>query len=1367
MEPVTLCILTFPQRFENGRIVFNIVIIPRNLNPLAPLKDGQPAFADARLEFKTMVINSLDGLPLTGNVSFELETELETAVENTRPVWEALKAQLEEFDGRKIDDEETKHPDQKAGAAIEKYKDRAIRKYLPESYRASFNFVKTRTRYALTGDEYQCAVKNKDKQITDVASYRDTLSWGKVIAYCLRNPLLAEKVGLIYKASIRFPENEKLFEAGGWLYTELTADSDFAAIGKLQFAARIPALKGKNERVLFASVQFPVRELAENNTGYDEVMREAIFYDDGFAKVVHANQPVNQDLLQEKDKSNPPLKDIGMRLGWDDEQVAIWLNRQMLQKEEQTGNPIEAPLGVFGYRVDVKTEDDDRWHSQNSVLAERGTALAQGRIQIAEAGMVLEPGIEIHPASHGNSQEEGFWLPMYFTSWTGKPLTIADKDAEEINMLTPEQMLKPRPDLAENSINTIAKKTYHPYIPDPDHIFPLVYGNDYQFRIRMMDISGGGPLVADEPLNGGERPVARAHFKRYVAAGSLNLLNAKEAYDVLGKGTAAVPLADTSILENIVEEQQPVLRIKRPLLGYPSVVYTGKYTDAIVQLKAILGSLPAGSAKTALDIGLADPDVDYFKVQVEVKSLEMDNVLSESGREPYVLLYEKEYELDRAANKYDQEFALGIVYRDFKELDFEKPPEDLAGPAELVLPTSRHLRLTFIPVIKAADDDYADKGIYEGKKIRLTSFKPGKNERGLLSTTEMGLKAIYLQPEHLADQHKVLSQKGFIALNILKSTTPPELSRLADALDLTAHNLTIEGEKGKRTQFGCSKLMRHSLAPDSSSVSFSSLAELYNQWVIAVDYTLNRDWAWDGLMPESVSVYRKWKHELDEDFPEADELVGVIRLSDTANINALYGADRKSTRLVFLDAFDPKKINDAFPTETQLKYRIVPNFRKEFSAALKDTDPELGKGDVTAEVHLPVTIIPHQVPQLVSAGIALSPYVADKERYASTEMRQRFLWLEMAEPPADKNDTYFVRVLANAPDPLLCSMNEELVSYDPADPPLGINAEKIRVISPGMDNDYAGMGAMQQMIAEDSTDGNTRYYMVPLPPGLHADSDELFGFFSYEIRLGHKKELWSTAQARYGRPLKVNGVQHPAPSLSCNAFRRKYEVWQGLRGRVLESKKKSFEFENLGGAGKGGRLLKKIMNNELVITAPFATAVLNGKNVSARPPQTSLWYMLYAQVRQADGLSYRNLLIDSDLMPYVPLKPDKAAGISMRTREEGTLFGTVVLKLKDVEAKLLALGLPANSSLSVLCVEMFPLDNTWHIEQDRKKLRYDREVMHEEVYQLDGYKEESIHAAAASGRMKISNPLTEGLGGYRIYRTSPLVPVADVCCDDC
>jgi len=46
------------------------------------------------------------------------------------------------------------------------------------------------------------------------------------------------------------------------------------------------------------------------------------------------------------------------------------------------------------------------------------------------------------------------------------------------------------------------------------------------------------------------------------------------------------------------------------------------------------------------------------------------------------------------------------------------------------------------------------------------------------------------------------------------------------------------------------------------------------------------------------------------------------------------------------------------------------------------------------------------------------------------------------------------------------------------------------------------------------------------------DAPELFGFFVYELRVGHQKN-WSTAQGRFGLPLRVAGVQHPAPPLLC------------------------------------------------------------------------------------------------------------------------------------------------------------------------------------------------------------------------------------------
>src|SRR4029453_18322775 len=108
----------------------------------------------------------------------------------------------------------------------------------------------------------------------------------------------------------------------------------------------------------------------------------------------------------------------------------------------------------------------------------------------------------------------------------------------------------------------------------------------------------------------------------------------------------------------------------------------------------------------------------------------------------------------------------------------------------------------------------------------------------------------------------------------------------------------------------------------------------------------------------------------------------------------------------------------------------------------------------------------------------------------------------------------------------------------------------------------------------------------PVPPGLNAESPEMFGFFTYELRVGHA-HIWCTAQGRYGRPLRATGVQHPAPALFCTCTRTE---------------------------------------SELVVEAPYAIAVQNGQNITADPPRTELWALLYARVRQADGKDFRNIL---------------------------------------------------------------------------------------------------------------------------------------------
>src|SRR5258708_35964245 len=67
-------------------------------------------------------------------------------------------------------------------------------------------------------------------------------------------------------------------------------------------------------------------------------------------------------------------------------------------------------------------------------------------------------------------------------------------------------------------------------------------------------------------------------------------------------------------------------------------------------------------------------------------------------------------------------------------------------------------------------------------------------------------------------------------------------------------------------------------------------------------------------------------------------------------------------------------------------------------------------------LHLPIAARPMQTPQLVSAGIALSPYAAASD-YSATTPRQRGLWLEFPAPGSDPDARYFARVLSYAREP--------------------------------------------------------------------------------------------------------------------------------------------------------------------------------------------------------------------------------------------------------------------------------------------------------------------------------------------------------------
>ena len=1299
MEPI-YSLLTFPQKYEAGILYFNILVLPRNSSLVKPIDANLPAFVDNNFLFDLKIINELDGLPLFSAVTQTNSPVIDSPVSDKRAIIKEIIRQMEQNDDLKISENQSENLDYGAKKQINDFaaKNVAIKKYLPETYRTAFNFTSPKTRFAVTDDEYECIIKNKDKKLTDPLTQRKFISWGKLVAFILRNPLIAERAGFIYKAHITLDEG--IFKKGGWLFTQFAAESSYSTVNTSVYAARIPTLK--NKRNLFASVLFPVKDAALNNATYDAVMQESILYNDGFAKIVHVNQPINQDLLQEKDSSNPPVLDIGLRLGWDDEQLIIWGNRQLRQKDEITELPIDAPLGVFGYKVDVRELGDERWFSQNQIKANQDIILTAGNV-IAEAGQSFELPVEVHPSSHGNTMEEGFWLPMYFASWNGKTMVIPNKEAEEIYHSAKERILVPGLD-PQNSLNTQPKKTFHLYRQDENHHLSLIYGHDYEFRIRMMDISGGGPSSENEPLNGGQKPIAQTHFTRNIKAEALNILNISEHFNAQN----STFVQDTSILENILDDAS-VLRVKRPDLSYPSVLYTGKYSNAALLLKNKIDSISVPGNpmdRSQYSVGLPDPDVKSFKVVVEIKSLEMDNVRSVSGKEAYYIWKEKIFSIpfDAEQENYDLEREINIVYRDFQQI----LPNDEEDDFDLILPTSRHLRLSFIPLVDGAAEegeqaDYASHFVREGASIILTAFKAAAVETHLLSEIKGGLRAFYLQPEEKPEL-SALSAVKLNATKTLVSTTSVELKRLAEALDLASHQSTLEGNTGQRVQFGVNHEIRHSLAPESGSVNFSSVKELFNRWIIAFDYSLLRDWSWQGLKEDSFTVYRKIKTV------DAEEIeVGSIQLKDVANMTMLNQSDRGQSRILFLDSIDPKKYQKDFPREMSVEYRIKPNLKKGYEETEVEAMP-------TITVDLPITTIPHQIPKLLSAGVARTPYDYDHENYRYSTERQKYLWFEFETPPEDPDDTYFARVLAYAPDPYLCRVDNQLINEISEDLPFNINEEKIREIIPNMTNDSAGMGVMQELIPENAE--NTKSYLLPLPSGLHSESDDLFGFFTYEIRLGHKKEAWSTAKARYGRPLRVNGVQHPAPELNCSAYRFEKNTFTPNSEKFIE------------------------------ISATHANAVSNGENVTAFPPNTSLWFLLYTQVMQADGKSFRNLLIDSGPMFYDP-KGNFAMQGSFK-KESGNRKGSAVLSVKQIGDKLHDLGLPRSNNLSAIAVEMFPLDNNWQYVHEKFESSPDAIFMEQYIRNRDR-----------------PNPLTDQLGQFRIYRSSKLISITEVCCEDC
>src|SRR5690606_24297731 len=275
-----------------------------------------------------------------------------------------------------------------------------------------------------------------------------------------------------------------------------------------KYAAKIPPVKKGEARSLFGAVMFPVMKKGKDPVGiFDELFIEAARYSDGFAGLAHSFQPVSQNMLKEEADGFHPQKEMGIRFGWDDEQILIWFLRQLGKDEHLGEERIDAPLGVTGYCVDVRKFGETNWESLTKVSS-KGDMMLEN-INLGKFDNELP--YQVYPTKIARN----YWLPMYFANWNDRCMVLPDKRAAEI--------------YANNQEDKYPVTLNDTYV-EPAYTTKLMYSNQYEFRIRMRDMSGGGPEVGSKPEKNIPGLITKTHFKRYLAPNSLLLRHSDDEY---------------------------------------------------------------------------------------------------------------------------------------------------------------------------------------------------------------------------------------------------------------------------------------------------------------------------------------------------------------------------------------------------------------------------------------------------------------------------------------------------------------------------------------------------------------------------------------------------------------------------------------------------------------------------------------------------------------------------------------------------------------------------------------------------------------------------------------------------------------------
>jgi hypothetical protein len=1248
LNDLELSLMAFPQRWDgaSGTLSLNILILPVG-DPTAPLGGG-PRFAGTAVDLVINLASGLDSLPSTTTAPSLTKAFLATPPPVAPALFTSLFNQLVAkgitVTGGKLAQAPAKQP--------------RILKALPESYKLAFPFEKSRSADLRDADEFSCGLHAQAPSGVNpsLPPPDSTIGWGQVISYALRQPVLAQALGLIYPVTLNV--SPALVAGGGFIWVALDTSNpanpwvnDFTAQPDTvkSYAARLPELDATQARPVFASRLFPV-VAPPTDPRLTQAQFEAEVYDDGFGQIVHANQPATIDAATLDAAQIAPGSEAGVQIGWDDEQVTIWLNDQVgLLFDRVTGgnHNAESPLGVLGYRVDARKKGDVAWRSLcviNGSLPFDSTTVGGGAVTSISGNEFWVAPAPVRPSAANNAvNDQPGWLPLYFAQWAGSSLVLPDPVVQllafAVSVANPPQPLPPAT-LPNPNPNLTAIPT-------------LLYGNDYEFRVRLVDLTGGGPVSTDPASHPGPAAITQVGFRRYVPPKSLEVVSSP--------GVPPYPAKPPAI------RAIQTLSVQRPRINYPEAVFAG--VDPATFTRPNLDNLIQQAWAAGRTISVPDPDVDRFEVRVEARVPAHDT--GGPGGAPgdldgvFRVVYAIEVPFPAGD---DPTVTLTLNYTDGID-DIATMPQPANGTVALPVPTARDVRVRLFP--KAAD-----KPGYYGNDAAKTGLPSDYIVRQDASTEDAlfpnnppeQLQAFYFQP----------------GANIMQF--------LGQQLNLHQEGLTLSGAPGERTVFGASGHIRNSVAADAASITFSNQAELLGQWIVVLDLDLERDWTWNGFANPALS------------FSRGSETLGTMAFPQVVASSAAatpgVPPERSHTRIVFFDAFNPQPIAPAFPRESNLNYTVTASF------------PSAGSQQSAYTIRLPITTPPVQVPKIVSTGIAESPYHHAPD-YSTTSLRDRYLWVEFDQPIADSaDDACFGRVLAYGPDPLLAASllprgGVPDMLPDAVEPPLAIDPEPVRRILSGQSADQSGLDAMTRLVpAQPAGPGKSgTFFLLPLPPGVDSEDPALFGFWTYEFRIGHAN-MWSTAQGRFGRPLRVSGLQHPAPHLICSVQREAPSL---------------------------------IKISGISVTAPYAIAVYNGNrlyNLAGGDPQTAIWFMLYTQVLQADGASFRNILLDRRQgVPLPPGQDNPQHGPSIGPLA-GAIFGEPA-----VQNSLARLGLPGNSPLSVLAVEVLP-----------------------GPLNISGQPAPAGFAAPEPAQsQETEDPLGRGLGGRRILRVSPLTAVPAIC----